>query len=403
MEHKQSVAVRDTSGPDLGAEDLFHGDRHLPVFAALRAGEPLYLQRAHPRLGSFWNVTRYEDILKIDTDDISFTAEDSFIEEFPLPMFLAMDDPRHSQLRDPLRPFFSQASMETLRESIRREVCNVLDTLPRDETFDWVERVSIALTSRILAQILDYPMDRRDDLVRWSHMALCTTPSGGTIAPDDPIRQQALLECLDVFTKMRKARGVHAEGGDVISLLLRSGAGAALKPSEFLGNMLLLIVAGNDTSRNSISASAIAIAQHPDLLGRIGADPSILRGSVLEVLRLQTPLAYMPRRARVPFTLHGRTIRPGEKVLLWYASGNMDETVFEDPEKFNPLRRNLSKMMSFGFGTHRCLGSRLAEMLLSLVWLEFAKRFTGIESMGPAIPVASNFVKGYVSMPVRLT
>ena len=396
-----------TGAPDLAAADLFHDDRHLPVFEALRSTHPLYRQDAHPRFGSFWNVTRYNDILQIDLDDASFTAEDSFVledmdEQFPLPMFLAMDDPRHSELRDPVKPFFSQASMNRMRESIRQEVCTVLDALPCDETFDWVEQVSIALTSRILARMFDYPMEERDDLIRWSHMVLCTTPEGGTIAPEDPMRQQALLECLDVFSRLRKSRDAGG-GDDLLSLLVQSGAGARLKPSEFLGNILMLIVAGNDTTRNSISAGASTFARHPEVFARLAEDPEVLRGSVLEILRLQSPIAYIRRRARVPYVLHGRVIQPGEKVLLWYASGNMDPTVFPDPERFDPARPNAFKMMAFGFGKHRCLGARLAELQLSLVWQEAAKRFSAIELAGPPVQVASSFIKGYASMPVRLT
>lgn len=394
-------------GIDLASPQLYHGDRHHAVFQWLRRHAPLHEQRDHPEYGRFWNLTRYEDIVRVDTDDQAFSAEGGFVLQdddpaFPLPMFLAMDAPRHAAYRALFKDFFSQAGMDVLREVVRAEVDAVLDDITPGVVFDWVSQVSIALTSRMLARMFDYPIERRDDLIHWSHMATFTHPDGSCMPADGEARRSALIECLQVFMQFRRQREGSGGGRDLLSLLVGSELGRGLRPSEFLGNVLMLIVAGNDTTRNSISAGALLYARHPELFNRLRSEPGASRGLTLEILRLQSPIGYIRRRARVRYAMHGKVIEPGEKVLLWYASGNMDETVFPDPHRIDPDRHNAHKMMSFGFGVHRCLGARFAEMQLELLWEGVRQRFSSLEIVGEPRQVSSTFIKGFAHMPVRV-
>jgi cytochrome P450 len=388
---------------DLADPTLFHGDRHLALFARLRRDDPVHLQRNHPRVGSFWNVTRYQDILQVDLDNATYPSRDTFLLDdvdpnFTLPMFLAMEPPKHTAYRDSVRSFFTGENLDQLEPVIRARARAILDALPLGQAFDWVERVAIELTSQVLAVIFDFPLERRGQLIHWSDLATLD-PHGPAMSWQE--RQAGLMECLQSFTALKSARGPGHHGNDLLTTLTTGPAARFLKPSEFLGNILMLIVAGNDTTRNSITGGVIALNRHPEQYARLRADPSLLQGAVAEIFRWQTPIAYMRRVAAVDVELCGKSIRAGDKVVIWYASGNQDEHMFEQPEAFQLDRKNLRKSLSFGYGIHRCLGARLADMQLRILWEEILPRFV-VEQCGDAVPVASTFVKGYASLPVVL-
>ncbi len=388
---------------DLIDPTLFHSDRHFELFARLRNEDPVHLQRNHPRVGSFWNVTRYEDILAVDLDHAGFPSRDTFLIDdidpnFTLPMFLAMEPPKHTAYRDSVRSFFSPETLAHLEPVIRARASAILDSLPLDCEIDWVERVAIELTSQVLAVIFDFPMERRRQLIDWSDLATLD-PHGRALSWQE--RQSGLMDCLRSFTALKSARSAGHHGNDLLSTLTHGPAARFLKPSEFLGNILMLIVAGNDTTRNSITGGVIALNRYPEQYARLRADPALLPGAVSEIFRWQTPIAYMRRVAAIDAQLCGKSIRAGDKVVIWYASGNQDERVFEQPEAFRLDRKNSRKSLSFGFGIHRCLGVRLADMQLRILWEEILRRFI-VEQSGSAVPVASIFVKGYSSLPVVL-
>jgi cytochrome P450 len=175
-----------------------------------------------------------------------------------------------------------------------------------------------------------------------------------------------------------------------------------MTPLEYLGNLVLLIVGGNDTTRNSISGGVVALNQFPAEYDKLRANPALIPNMVSEIIRWQTPLAHMRRTASVDSELGGKTIRAGDRVVMWYISGNRDDSVFDDPDRLIIDRPNARQHVSFGFGVHRCMGNRLAEMQLRLVWEEILRRFRQVEVVGEPVRVCSNFVKGYAELPVRL-
>ncbi|WP_156503952.1 cytochrome P450, partial [Oleiphilus sp. HI0066] len=269
--------------------------------------------------------------------------------------------------------------------------------------------VSIELTSRMLATLLDFPYEERRKLAFWSDVAAASPETtGGTGYPAQAFEVAgAMAKGFSELWREKEARlkSGQSPGFDLISLLLTNENTKDMidRPMEFLGNMALLIVGGNDTTRNSMTGGVFALNQFPDELAKLKADPSLIPNMVSEIIRWQTPLAYMRRVATQDVELHGQTIKKGDKVVMWYASGNRDERAIENPDAFIIDRKNARKHLSFGFGVHRCMGNRLAEMQLQILWEELLSRFDDIEVLSEPEYVQSNFVKGYTSMQVKLT
>jgi cytochrome P450 len=288
------------------------------------------------------------------------------------------------------------AEMEGL---IRKRAGTILDSLPRGETFNWVDRVSIELTTQMLATLFDFPFEDRRKLTHWSDMATSGELAGGPTP--EPVRRAALLECLETMTRLRDER-VGKDSFDLLTMLANGEATRNMPPMEFLGNLILLIVGGNDTTRNSITGGVVALNENPAEYDKLMKNPDLIPNMVSEIIRWQTPLAYMRRTATQDVELRGKTIRKGDKVAMWYVSGNRDEDVIDQPDEFIIDRKNARHHVSFGFGIHRCMGNRLAEMQLRIVWEEILKRFERVEVVGEPVRVQSSFVKGYAELPVRL-
>ena len=390
---------------DLLRPDMFHQDRHLPLFERLRRESPVHYTADHPLVGSFWSVTRYQDIMTVDTNHDVFSSDGSIVaddndEEFPLPMFIAMDPPKHDQQRKEVSPVVAPRNLAVMEEIIRSRVQTILDSLPLNEEFDWVDRVSIELTTQMLATLFDFPFEDRRKLTRWSDVATADEESG--LVESEEARRAELMECLEYFTHLWNQRVNAPPGSDLISMLAHGESTRNMDPAEYLGNLILLIVGGNDTTRNSISGGVLALNHHLDEYAKLRANHSLTTNMVSEIIRWQTPLAYMRRTALSDTEVGGQQIAAGDKVLMWYVSGNRDSTVIPDADRFLIDRARARQHLSFGFGIHRCMGNRLAEMQLRVLWEEILKRFETVEVTGEPEHVRSSFVKGYSKLPVTL-
>jgi cytochrome P450 len=398
----------DVSNPFLWRQGLWGS-----YFKRLRDEQPVHFQKNSP-FGPFWSVTRFDDILFVDKRHDLFSAEPIItLGDQPAGLavetFIAMDPPKHDKQRQAVQGVVAPKNLKEMESLIRQRTQDVLDHLPVDEPFDWVSNVSIELTARMLATLLDFPYEQRRKLVYWSDVAAASPETtGGQVEREEffPV----VAEVAKSFSQLWRDKAARQEAGeesgfDVISLMLNNEDTKDLihRPMEFLGNLALLIVGGNDTTRNSMTGGVLALNRFPKEFDKLKSNPALIPNMVSEIIRWQTPLAYMRRVAKEDVELNGKTIRRGDKVVMWYASGNRDERAIDNPDEFIIDRKGARNHLSFGFGVHRCMGNRLAEMQLRILWEELLARFDRIEVQGEPEYVQSNFVRGYTSMMVKLS
>jgi cytochrome P450 len=388
---------------DVANPKLFHNDVIGPYFERLRKEDPVHYQES-PVYGPYWSITKYNDIMAVDTNHKQFSSA-SGITLFGdgremLPMFIAMDPPKHDVQRKTVTPIVAPNHLKLLEPLIRERAARILDDLPVGEEFDWVDKVSIELTAMTLATLFDFPQSERRKLTRWSDVATAV-PGAGVIETRDQWAQE-MNECFQAFQALWVRRLQGEPGSDLISMLAHGPETRNMPPQELLGNIILLIVGGNDTTRNTISGSVLALNQNPDQYDKLRANPALIPGMVSETIRWQTPLAHMRRTALEDVEFRGKLIRKGEKVAMWYISGNRDEDVIETPDQYIIDRARPRQHISFGYGIHRCVGNRLAELQLQVIWEEIMKRFPVIEVTGQPERVYSTFVRGYRTLPVRI-
>jgi len=392
---------------DVARPQLFEKDEHWAYFERLRREAPVNYCK-DSAFGPYWSISSYKHIKEVDQTHSIFSSEpaitiDDQDADFKLPMFIAMDQPKHDVQRKVVQPAVVPRNLQKFESVIRERTCSILDEIPHNEEFDWVDKVSIELTTMMLATIFGFPMEDRRKLTYWSDVAT------GAVFTDfsEESQQQAqaeLINCLTAFTEIWHDRVKNPGEFDMITMLAHNETTKDMvnDPMEYLGNLLLLIVGGNDTTRNSMTGSVYALNKYMSEYDKLRADESLIPNMVAEVIRWQTPLAHMRRKAKQDVELNGKLIKAGDKVVMWYVSGNRDETVFEDPHRLIIDRKNARQHISFGFGIHRCMGNRLAEMQLKILWEEAQKRFKFIEVMGEPERSQSVFVKGYNNMSVRV-
>jgi cytochrome P450 len=391
---------------DVSLGSRFAADTIWPFFERLRAEDPVHYtpaDAAQPEVGAYWSVTKFDDIVDIEANHEVFSSAGSISlydgnSEFELPMFIAMDPPRHDLQRKTIMPIVSSENLARLEPLIRERAGKILDELPIGETFDWVDRVSIELTCQMLATLFGFPFEERRKLVYWSD--LTTTDMSETLTIDEA--RAELIGCGMYFQELWNKAKAAPPTMDLISMLAHGESTKDMPFMEFLGNLLLLIVGGNDTTRNSISGGLLALSADPEAYARLRADPSLVVSMVPEIIRWQTPVAHMRRTALADFEFRGKTIRKGEKVAMWYVSGNRDDTAIERPSDFIIDRERPRHHVSFGFGIHRCVGMRLAEMQLRVVWEEILKRFATIEVVGAPVRLQSNFLRGIRKLEAKI-
>ena len=398
---------------DVSNPFLYRQGQWQDYFKRLREEAPVHYQKKSP-FGPFWSVTRFEDIMFVDKSHDLFSAEPQIIlgdppEGLAVEMFIAMDPPKHDVQRSSVQGVVAPKNLKEMEGLIRSRTAEVLDSLPLNKPFDWVSAVSKELTGRMLATLLDFPYEERHKLVEWSdRMAGSASATGGEFS-DENIMFDDAADMARSFSKLWRDKAVRRAAGeepgfDLISLLQSNPDTKDLinRPMEFIGNLTLLIVGGNDTTRNSMSGGLVAFNEFPKEFTKLKGNPELIPNMVSEIIRWQTPLAYMRRVAKQDVVLRGQTIRKGDRVVMWYASGNRDERKFENPDHFVIDRKDARNHMSFGYGVHRCMGNRLAELQLRILWEELLKRFDKIEVVGEPERVQSNFVRGYTKLMVKL-
>ena len=392
---------------------LFLEDRWQDHFARLRAEDPVHLNELETA-GRFWSVTKYEDVRAVDGDWETYssakgitlgikeiaTAEESE-GQVGIQTFIAMDPPEHTAQRKTVRSVSAPSNLRNIEPMIRERTAELLDSLPEGESFDWVDTVSIELTTLMLATLFDFPMEDRRKLTRWSDIVFAIPGPGGVVETQQQ-KIDELLECVDYFDGLFKLRRENP-GFDLVSMLANGEATKDIPMVEQLGNLLLLIVGGNDTTRNTMTGSVYGLNKFPDQFDKLLANPDLISNFVPEVIRWQTPLSYMRRTANHDTELGGKQIKKHDQILMWYLSANQDEDVFENAHVLDIERHNADRQLSFGYGIHFCMGSRVAELQLRVLWEEILQRFKRIEIQDEPDRVFSSFVHGYSKLPVTVT
>ncbi|MBL8772946.1 MAG: cytochrome P450 [Phenylobacterium sp.] len=387
--------------------ELFEADAHWPYFERLRAEDPVHYCEEH-EFGPYWSITKYNDIMAIDTDHHRFSSD--FMKGGitiaggqqnmdPLPMFIAMDPPKHDIQRKAVSPAVAPPALAAMAPQIRERAGQILDGLPIGEEFDWVDLVSKELTAMTLATLFDAPQADRRKITYWSDVVTAAPRPGGLV---ESLEQKMAIfsEYHAYFTGLWNEKVNAPPHGDLISMLAHHPATRNMEPREYFGNVVLLTVGGNDTTRNTISGSIYALNKNPDQYAKLRANPDLIPSMVSETIRWQTPLAHMRRTAVEDVDFQGKRIKAGDKVVMWYVSGNRDDEVIENPNAYIIDRERPRQHISFGFGIHRCVGNRLAELQLTIIWEEILKRFPTVELVAEPKRSFSTFVKGYETMPV---
>lgn len=406
LKQVQSIPLEDL---DVANSALFSSNTMWPYFERLRKEAPIHYCK-DSEFGPYWSISKYKDIIDVEMNTKAFSSDTHnggiTIQDGNLglgaEMFIAMDPPKHDAQRKTVSPIVSPENLANLENTIRTRSRKILSELPVGETFDFVERVSIELTTQMLATLFDFPWDDRRMLTHWSD-AVSAMPGAADYVSEE-YKFEQMSECLAYFTKLWNER-VNAEPKpDLISMLAHSDATRNMTPNEFLGNLVLLIVGGNDTTRNSMTGSILALNQNPDQYQKLCDNPELVASMVPEIIRWQTPLASMRRTATEDTEVGGQLIKKGEKVMLWYVSANRDTDMIENPEEFIIDRKRPRQHISFGFGIHRCVGNRLAEMQVRVLWEELLKLWPTpcIEVVGEPDRAHSVVLRGYNSLPVRI-
>ncbi len=402
LEHA-GIQPIDVSDPDLYRDDVWQAP-----FAKLRAEDPVQYVPESPD-GPYWSVTRYKDIMTVELDHKTYSSEVGGITIRDIPVevkresFIRMDPPQHTAERRTVAPIVAPANLKNMTDTIRQRTEFVLDGLPRGEAFDWVDRVSIELTTMMLATLFDFPWEERRKLTYWSDLSTFTDFD----APDAMVRSEyekfeKFKEMAAYFKVLWDERAASEPKSDLISMMAHSPATQDMPLTKFMGNLTLLIVGGNDTTRNSMSGGLWQLSQNPAEWAKLRNDPSLVAKLVPETIRYQSPIIHMRRTATADAELAGRRIRAGDKVIMWYISGNRDEEVIDRPDDFIVDRAKPRQHLSYGAGIHRCVGDRLADLQLSILWEEILKRDLDIEVLEPPTRIRNNFIRGIKHMPVRI-
>jgi cytochrome P450 len=403
IEDRRAISPVDVSDIALYIENKWR-----EPFARLRAEMPVSWCPDSP-YGGYWSVATHALIQEVELNPGVFSSSwengNIVIADPPpqsnLPNFIAADPPVHTAQRKVISPAFSPSQMSEREKTVKLRTRELFDALPVGEVFDWVEAVSVPLTIGMLCILFDFPWEERHDLKRWSDYGGNVSPNTATDEYRAEWRAQ-MQAMLARFDQEFAARRALPPSDDLLSRMVHSEAMGNLNPMERLANIALLIVGGNDTTRNSMSGLVEALHLFPGELDRLRADRGLIPNAAQEIIRWQSPVTHMRRTCTADVELGGQRLRKGEKVILWYISANRDESLFADADRFDVTRDNARRHIAFGHGIHRCVGARLAEIQLCTLIEEIVDRGIRIAPAGPAVRLPSPFLHGFTHMPVRI-
>lgn len=400
---------------DLKDPDLYVGGMPYAELAALRDAGSVHWNPESDGSG-FWAVLGFDDIVTVsrqadlfssahengghrifNENEVGLTGAGESAIGIP---FISRDPPTHTQYRKFVMPALSPGRLEGIEARIAERVERLFAEVPLGEAVDILPFLTVPLPLLTLAELLGVPAEAWHDLHRWTDAFV------GEDDPDfrqSPEAMQAVMgEFIGFATALFDERRANP-GPDIASLLANTEIhGEPVPLGDFVGNLILALVGGNETTRNSINHSLIAFANNPDQWDAIRADPALLPNAVKEMVRYASPVIHMRRTATRDTELGGQAIRKGEKVVVFYPSGNRDPSIFADPDAFD-ITRPIRQHLAFGAGTHVCVGSRLAEMQLRLAFATMARHVRRIEIIGEPSRVRSNFINGFKRLEVRLT
>lgn len=383
---------------------LFQQNVIWPYFERLRRDDPVHYSPQH-EFGPYWSITKQKDIVTISRAPEVFSSEggativNQGLVEGALPMFIAMDPPRHGKHRSAVSPAFAPGPMAMLEPLIRERAGRILDALPIGEEFDWVERVATELAAMTLATLYGVPQEDRHRLAVWSNAVIAPVGPGHAISSLQE-KMRIFSEFSAYFTRLWNSRVNEPNNGDLVSMLAHGENTRSMTPLEYFGNIVLLTLGGMETNRSMITASLFALDSHPAEFEKLRKNPGLIPSMVSEAIRWQSPAAHMRRTALTDYEIGGKTIRKGDKVVIWIASGNRDREVLPDADDFVIDRRNPHQHIAFGAGIHRCVGNRLAELQLRVLWEELLARFPEIRVVDEPRRVYSCLLMGFESMKV---
>ncbi|WP_287446170.1 cytochrome P450 [Altererythrobacter sp.] len=409
------MATQLQSNDEIQLEDLDPSELHRfadgsihKTMQRLRAEAPIHYCNDSP-YGPFWSITKHRDIIEIEAVPATYSSDSAnggisiidsnqALEGSTMESFISMDPPRHTAKRRTVAPAFTPSEIERLSTSIGERTSDLLDNLPRGQGFNWVERVSVALTRDMLAILFDYPWEERDNLIKWSD----AITSFEMIENQPQERMAMIFEMATTFHKLWDQRSKAEPAPDLLSMMIHSDALGHMDAQEFLGNMALLIVGGNDTTRNSMSAIIAGFSQFPGEWQKLLDNESLIPNAASELIRWQSPVAHMRRTVVEDTEFRGHKFKAGDKVILWYVSANRDEAVFKNGDQLLIDRENARRHLSFGYGVHRCVGARLAELQVQILLSEMRARKLMPELIGPIRRAENSFISGITELPVRL-